>query len=322
MTQSVTCCICDQPVSPPYNVIGKRAYCARHYAVVNKPHAGFWQAGLAQILGMGVFSGVVAVFAGALGEVDGTWLVVLGVLLAIVPSALWLAFFYCQDRLEPEPKARIAAVFLLALVLADVVALRVIRDGFRLSDWAAGNTTVSLLASILVVGFALQAVAYAAVRLAVYATPEFDERMDGIVYGTVAGLGIATLLNLHYIIDNEGVALAPGVIHVVTTALAQASFSGLMGYFMAEAKFQHKPGWWVPFGVGLAAVLNGFFSWLMSEVSSVGLTVEPWRSLALGLVVATATFAVLVALMRHVTQETLAASVTTDGAGEMPGRSL
>ena len=52
-------------------------------------------------------------------------------------------------------------------------------------------------------------------RAIVYATPEFDERMDGIVYGTVAGLGVATLLNLRYMIDNDGVALAPGVIQVV-----------------------------------------------------------------------------------------------------------
>jgi protease PrsW len=38
--------------------------------------------------------------------------------------------------------------------------------------------------------------------------------MDGIVYGTVAGLGVATLLNLRYVLDNDGVALTQGVIQV------------------------------------------------------------------------------------------------------------
>jgi RsiW-degrading membrane proteinase PrsW (M82 family) len=142
----------------------------------------------------------------------------------------------------------------------------------------------------------------------VFDTPEFDERMDGIVYGTVAGLGVATLTNLNYVIANDGVALAPGVIHVVTTALAQASFSGLLGYFMAEAKFEHKPVWWVPLGLFIAAVLNGLFSWLLSEVSANGLTVSPWRSLVLGIVVALAVFALLLMLMRRATQETLAQS--------------
>jgi RsiW-degrading membrane proteinase PrsW (M82 family) len=235
-------------------------------------------------------------------------LIVVGVILAIVPSAVWLYFFYRQDRLEPEPKTKLAMVFLLALLLASAVGVPLIYDWFRMPAWASVESVTSLLASILIVGFTWQAIAYLAVRLVVYATPEFDERMDGIVYGTVAGLGVATLLNLNYVIANGGVALGPGVIRVVTTALAQASFSGLLGYFMAEAKFEHKPIWWVPLGLFIAAVLNGLFNWLLGEVSASGLTVSPWRSLVLGIVVALAVFALLLTLMRRATQETLAAS--------------
>jgi protease PrsW len=221
-----------------------------------------------------------------------------------VPTALWLIYFYQQDRLEPEPKAMVAQVFLLALLLTQAVGLPLINDVFRIRDWAASSTLTSLGASILIYGFILQAITYLAVRL-VYASPEFDERMDGIVYGTVAGLGVATLLNLRYIVDNQGVALAPGVVETVTTALAQASFAGLMGYFMAQAKFEHRPVWWVPAGFALAAVLNGLFTWLISEVSAAGMSVEVWRSLALGLVVALAVFFVLVLLMRQTTEVTL-----------------
>jgi RsiW-degrading membrane proteinase PrsW (M82 family) len=305
MPEPLTCCICGDPVSPPYHIIGQRVYCDRHYAAINKTHPGVWRAGAVQILGMAVFSAIVAFLAQYLGELDRTALIVAGIFLAIVPSALWLYFFYRQDRLEPEPKAKIAQVFLLALILTDVIGLRIINDWFRVSTWAPAEGWTSLLASILIVGFTLETIVYVAVRLLVYATAEFDERMDGIVYGTVAGLGVATLLNLHYIVDNQGVALAPGVIQVVTTALAQASFSGLLGYFMAQAKFEHRPVWWVPLGLVIAAVLNGLFSWLISEVSSAGLTVNPWRSLGLGLAVALAVFFILLALMRRATQATL-----------------
>src|SRR5262249_49099294 len=280
MAEELKCCICGDPVTPPYRVVGGRRYCERHYAMVNKPNSGFWRAGIIQIVGVGVVSAIVAFLAGLLGPLDRTMLVVVGVILAIVPSAVWLYFFYRQDRLEPEPKTRIAAVFLLALLLTSAIGLRIINDWFQVAVWALAETTTSLLASILVVGFTWQAIAYASIRLVVYNTPEFDERMDGIVYGTVAGLGVATLLNLNYVLDNGGVALGPGVIHVVTTALAQASFSGLLGYFMAEAKFEHKPVWWVPLGLCIAAVLNGLFSWLLTEVSASGLSVSPWRSLA------------------------------------------
>jgi RsiW-degrading membrane proteinase PrsW (M82 family) len=306
MSDTKPCCVCGDPVEPPYNIIGQRVYCDRHYAVLNKPHPGFWRAGLFQIVGMGLFSAIVALAANTLGMPSGAGLILVGILLAVIPTALWLIYFYRQDRLEPEPKTQIARVLLLALLLTEVFALRLFHDLYRVRDWASSDRTTSLLASILIVGFTLQAIMYAAVRLIVYDTSEFDERMDGIVYGTVAGLGVATLLNLHYIIDNEGVALGPGVITVVTTALAQASFGGLMGFFMAQAKFEHKPIWWVPLGFGLAAALNGLFSWLIDEVSAAGLEVEAWRSLALGLAVALAVFFLLLLLMRHAREVTLA----------------
>jgi len=101
------------------------------------------------------------------------------------------------------------------------------------------------------------------------------------------------------------VSLATGVIQIATTALAQASFGGVVGYFMAEAKFAHRPVWWVPVGVTVAAVLNGLFRWFSSEVSADGLGVVPWRSLVLGLVVALAVFVVLIMLMRRTRQETV-----------------
>ncbi|HNP72436.1 MAG TPA: PrsW family glutamic-type intramembrane protease [Kouleothrix sp.] len=306
MDEQVRCCICGDPVQPPYNILGRRAYCERHFALVNKPNVGFWRAGMFQIVLMGLFSAIVALLASNLGQVSHTALIAIGLFLAIVPSALWLVFFYRQDRLEPEPKTMIAQVFLLALVLTDVVGIRVFNDWFELARWAPAETLTSLLADTLVVGFTVAAIVYVAVRLVVYTTPEFDERMDGIVYGTVAGLGVATLLNLHYVIDNNGVALGPGTIHVVTTALAQASFGGLLGYFMAQAKFEHRPAWWVPLGLAVAAILNGVFTWLMSEISASGLTVQPWRSLALGVALALAVFGVLLALMRRAMQATLA----------------
>ncbi|MDP9371631.1 MAG: PrsW family glutamic-type intramembrane protease [Chloroflexota bacterium] len=306
MSAQEVCCICGAPVASPYNTVGGRVYCDRHYAAVNKPHAGVWRAGLLQIAGMALFSAAIAALAGRLGEIDRPVLILIGLFLAIVPSILWIAYFYRQDRLEPEPKTKIAAVFLLALLLTEAVGLRLIDDWFRVPRWAPFSPLTSLLASILIFGFTVQAIAYVAVRAVVYATSEFDERMDGIVYGTVAGLGVAALLNLRYVIDNEGVALAPGVIQTATTALAQASCGGLMGYFLAAAKFEHRPVWWVPLGVAVAAAINGALAWLLSEVSAAGLAVQPWRSLAVGLAAALTVFAALVALMRRSTAVTLA----------------
>ncbi|NTU77892.1 MAG: PrsW family intramembrane metalloprotease [Chloroflexales bacterium] len=304
--RDIKCCVCHQPLSAPYKTLGGRAYCDRHYAMVNKPHTGFWRATVIQIIGMAALSALVAFLADTvLGPLTGTGLLVAGVLLALIPSALWLSFFYQQDRLEPEPKHQIAAVFILAALLADVFLRRITSEWFRVSEWASADTLTSLLASILIIAATSQLIIYLAVRLIVYDTDEFDERMDGIIYGTVAGLGVATVSNLYFVLANDGVALGPGVVQTVTTALAEASFGGLLGWFMAEAKFEHKPAWWVPAGFGLATLANGLFSWLIGEVGAAGLRVDPWRSLALGIAVALGAFLLLALLMRRTTEVTL-----------------
>lgn len=304
-TSEAECCVCHEPQTPPYTTLGGRVYCARHFAAVNKPHSGFWRATLVQIVGMAALAGLVALGATQIGPLSGPALLLAGVLLALVPSALWLGFFYQQDRLEPEPKAQVAGVFILAALLTDVIARRLFTEWLGLASWAPYTDLTSLLSSILIVGATYQAIVYVVVRVLVYDTAEFDERMDGIIYGTVAGLGIATMTNLYYVVANEGVALGPGVINTVTTALAAASFGGLQGWFMAEAKFEHKPVWWVPLGYALCTLLNGLFSWLIGEVSASGLSVDPWRSLLLGLGVALAAFLALAFLIRRTTEVTL-----------------
>lgn len=303
------CCVCGAPVLPPYNMIAQRIYCDRHFAIVNRQHHGFWRSALVQIVLMAVFSIVVGLLDTYLGPLADPWRVPVGILLVLIPTVLWVVYFYLLDRARPEPKARLLEVILLAALLTAAVGYPLMQ-WFAVDQWATGFSLTSLLASVLIPGFIWQAINYTAVRAVVYSTTDFDERMDGIVYGSMAGLGIATLLNLHYVLDNGGVALGPGVVHIVTTTLAQASFGGITGYFMAQAKFEHRPVWWVPAGLVISAVLNGLFRWLVSEVSADGLSVAPWRSLAFGLVVALVAFAVLLLLMQQAMRATPSAPVT------------
>ncbi len=293
--------------------LGTRAYCAQHYAKVTRNRRSVWRSGGIQILAIVVFAALLALLAGAVNPMlSGSGLVVAGVVLALVPAALWLAFFYTQDRLEPEPKTYVLGVFLLGALLAGAVGIPVVRGLFRVQDWLDHSLAVNLLGSILLVAFVQEFLKYAAVRYSVYPLPEFDERTDGILYGTAAGLGYATVLNLQYVVASGGVDPAIGVIRIVVTALAQASFAGITGYFLGRAKFEDEPVWWLPLGLTIAAVLNGLFTVVRGSVTRVGSalagqTANPWYSLFLAAVVAGLVFAALLVLVRRSIRLTLAA---------------
>ena len=320
----IVCCACHQALAAGGPVLGGRSYCPACYKRAVQGRPGLWRAGVAQIICLLLFVGLVELVAAYLHPLlMGTTLVVASLLLALVPAALWLAFFYEQDRLEPEPRSYVLGVFVLGALLGASVGLPLTRDLFRTADWLGANPGVALLGSILVYGFGYEFLKYAAVRYSIYGLPEFDERTDGIIYMTAAGLGLATALNVDYVLRSGGVALNVGAIHVTVTAMAQASFAGLTGYFLGEARFGRRPVWWVPAGLCLAAILNGLFTYSRGEVTRTGISLaggggfNPWPGLLLGTGVAAVVFVVLNLLIRRAARATLAGvDVLSSGGGQ------
>lgn len=302
----VVCCVCHRPLEGQPKSIGRRCYCDEHYGKVSRGRGHFWQAGwvlVAALLGFILLVAGINRFARP--TIEGGLLVLVGILLALIPAAIWLIFFYLQDRLEPEPRRYVVGVFVLGGLLASAIGMPLVNDLFRVGDWLYEEPLVQLLGGILVVGFSQEFLKYGAVRYTMYGSREFDERMDGVIYGTAAGLGYATMLNIHYVVSNVGVDLSVGVMRIVVTALAQASFSGLVGYFLAQDKFEGKPVWWMPAGLALASVLNGLFVFIRDLASVRGLQFNPWNGPILATVVALAILGILFCLIRRANRATL-----------------
>jgi len=306
-TSGRICCVCHKPLGEEARTLGGRLYCPDHYARVTQERGGVWRSGAAEIAGVLLFGVLIALLAMWIQpQLSGTALVLVGIVLAVIPAAIWMVFFYRQDRLEPEPKQYVLGVFILGMLLSSAVGIPVINQLFEVNQWLTTNTLTHIAGAILVIGFTQEFLKYAAVRYSVYMTSEFDERIDGVVYGTAAGLGFAVMLNLQYVIANGGVDLYMGVLRIVITTLAQASFAGITGYFLGRAKFEVEPVWWQSLGVTIAAVLNGLFTWARGEVTQVGLSVNPWWGLILAAALAVVTFGALWYLMRRANQITLA----------------
>lgn len=264
-----------------------------------------WRDEILLIVSLVVFVGIVYVLDGALQPVfTNTTLLLTGVFLALVPAAIWLIFFYLQDRAEPEPKGFVLGVFGLGALLAAAVGIPVVENLFRVSHWLRTDTMSTIVGGILVVGFTQEFLKYAAVRYSIYNSDEFDEPTDGVIYATAAGLGYATVLNINFVVSNGGVDLGAGIIRIAVVALAQAAFSGITGYFLGRAKFESEQIWWMPLGITLAAVFNGVFNWLQGVVTRPtitlsGVTTNTWMGLVLAAVVALVTTGIILWLVRR-----------------------
>jgi RsiW-degrading membrane proteinase PrsW (M82 family) len=295
----VECCVCEKPIEGQALEMGGRPYCPDCYARVNRNRRSLWWASL---LGIGLLVALVALLSFLFGQIrphlEGPALTLTGVVLALLPALFWLAFFYLQDVREPEPKWLVLGVFLLGALLARAVGLPLIEEVFGAPAWFSAGPVYHLLGAIFVTGFINQFLIYAGVRYTVYNSAEFDERVDGILYGTAAALGYATMGNLEYVVRSGGLDLSVGIIRIAVSTLAMASFGGLLGYFLGRCKFEDEPAWWMPTGLALAALLNGLFVFFWEEVTTtrVGLAgggFNPWYGLLQGAVVAGLTFALL-----------------------------
>ncbi len=201
------------------------------------------------------------------------WLFWAGLAMSLIPALAWLTFFYRRDRRSPEPKALVLEVFILGGLLAAAVSLPLLEDVFQVDTWLSRSWPWSyLLGSFLVIGFTQEFLKYAAVRFSVYHSPAFDELTDGVIYATAAGLGFATVLNIHFVNVSGGADLGLTSVWIVVNSLGHASFAGVAGYFLGRERFENRPIGWMPAGIALAALLNALFFSLRTALTRGGFT--------------------------------------------------
>lgn len=277
MAQVSTPVCCVDHTRPGTKAIAGRWFCDEHYAKATYKRGGVWRSELIAVIGLLVFVGAVFGLDYALKpELTGTALLLTGIVLSVVPAAIWLIFFYQQDRLEPEPVANVARMFVIGLALAGAVGIPLTDQFFKVQDWlyvdsTAGIGLSEILGSIFVTGAVEAFVIFATVRYFIFDQPEFDERTDGVIYATAAALGYATALNLQFILSSGGAALGGAEIYVAEVALAHAAIGGLLGYFLGKARLEQEPIWWLPLGLTLAAVLTGAFNILRGQLDAGGI---------------------------------------------------
>ncbi len=177
---------------------------------------------------------------------------VLTVLVAAAPSLFLLTFFYLKDRYEREPLLHLCMAFGLGLYsMIAAQGMATTAEGWISADWLSGGSEPARLVDAFVLsGFVEELAKWVVLIMAIYHWDEFDEPLDGVVYGVAVALGFATLENLLFVLRlGLGVAWQRALFAVPAHAL----FGATMGYYAGRAKFARGRALWLDRGLCLGA---------------------------------------------------------------------
>lgn len=202
---------------------------------------------------------------------------------AFFPIFVYIVILRWLDRYEPEPISHIFLVFFLGAFFSCALSF-------------TANTVVHVLASFIMTGSGSEYFTAAvlapvveeinkglAVLVIAFATREFDNLTDGILYGAVAGLGFAFVENIYYfmsVYSDSGVfawmenIYTRGLYSASVHACASAIFGASVGY----TRYFHRADRFLTrfIGLVLAIMVHSFWNSLLTVAELSGDVVLSW----------------------------------------------
>jgi len=172
------------------------------------------------------------------------------VFFAYAPAIGLLWYFYHKDRLEPEPKRYVAITFLYGAIIS--IGIAVFIEGLATMLIPRTFLTVSIMAALVE-----EPSKALAIRIP-YEGRQMDGVMDGVVYGTAAGLGFAATENLLY---GFGFGLEVTLMRVLLTPIAHGTWTTIVGVGFG-LKSEKKVESIIPFLI-LAMLLHFLWDYLV-----------------------------------------------------------
>ncbi len=162
-------------------------------------------------------------------------MILLHLALAALPPLGLMIFFYLKDRYEPEPHGHVALAFMKgieAMLIAYALSWalgRVVGDVWL----ALGGLPARLFEGFVLAGAVEEFAKWWTFLTVIYHWDEFDEPLDGVIYGVALALGLATVENI-LVVLRQG--FSTGILRAIFTVPAHALTGATMGYFFGRAK--------------------------------------------------------------------------------------
>ena len=198
------------------------------------------------------------------------------IILAVLPSILWLLFFLRRDK-KPEPNKVVVKIFILGILatFAALVSELIYADALRFL-----SLQNILILTILGNSFIEEYFKYFVVKVKVLKSSEFDEPIDVMMYLIIASLGFAAAENIFLLSGLSALGVATSqlfkviLIRFLGAVLLHVFASGIVGYFLARSfllkcnssiEKKERRGF-VFLGLILATCLHGIYNYIIINI--------------------------------------------------------
>lgn len=185
---------------------------------------------------------------------------------ALLPPLVLMGVVYRMDRLEREPPALLAGLFLRGvLAMFPILILELLASQFV--DFFYWQPLVYLFLTYFVIpGFVEEGVKFRVLRRRTWNEPNFNYRFDGVVYAVFVSLGFAAVENILYVLTS---GFSTAVLRAIFSIPGHAMFGVIMGLSFSQASWaqrhgqreqaaaQQKRAWLLP------ALLHGAYDFLL-----------------------------------------------------------
>jgi RsiW-degrading membrane proteinase PrsW (M82 family) len=177
----------------------------------------------------------------------------------MLPALLAMYYVDRLDAVRPEPRWQLRKIAILGglSTLPCMFVEHHLQKGLAIDESTPGGALFTAFVTAATTEEVAKAIV---VWLFIWSHPAFDERMDGIVYATRAGLGFALVENVGYLLGSKSVGGFAGT-YIARALLAvpgHAIWAAFMGYYAARKKFDGTgPGIWG--GLAIAIFSHGAY---------------------------------------------------------------
>ncbi len=199
-------------------------------------------------------------YSGAVDSSTQFYVAAAGAVPALI--AMWVIDRLDAKRPEPRSLRRKVALFGGLACIPAIILELILADIFNQQGAPQITYRGAMIHAIVIAAAVEEFCKIGVVYWLVWKRPEFDERMDGIVYAARAGLGFALVENILYMLQQQTLdgAIQTWVLRAVLAVPGHAMWTGVMGYYAARRRFDQR-GLGIVGGYLLAVLGHGLYDY-------------------------------------------------------------